>query len=283
MNKVRKIALIVNPLPENHRARTTGMDVSKILNEKKISHRVFDNEWPNDFDEFTGVWIVGGDGTMNYFINKYPLISLPLSLFKGGSGNDLNWMLYANRSTPEQVEHVLNADPVSVDAGICNGRLFINGLGIGFDGAIVKDLEGKRKIAGKVSYLISILKHIIGYAEKPFKILYDEQVLSQDCFMISIANARRYGGGFMVAPLAEITDGVLDMNIVGQISPLKRMRYLPVIEKGEHLSLPFVKAINIKKVLITSPSKVHAHVDGEYFSSDKFEIEILPARFSFLY
>jgi diacylglycerol kinase (ATP) len=283
MNKERKIALVVNPLPENHRSRTTGMDVSKILNEKKISHRVFDNEWPNDFDEFTGVWIVGGDGTMNYFINKYPLISLPLSLFKGGSGNDLNWMLYANRSTPEQVEHVLNADPVSVDAGICNGRLFINGLGIGFDGAIVKDLEGKRKIAGKVSYLISILKHIIGYAEKPFKILYDGQELSQDCFMISIANARRYGGGFMVAPLAEITDGVLDMNIVGQISPLKRMRYLPVIEKGEHLSLPFVKALKIKKVHIMSPSKVHAHVDGEYFSSDVFDIEVLPARFSFLY
>jgi diacylglycerol kinase (ATP) len=283
MYSSKKIALLVNPLPVNTRARTAAIDISLLLKGKGVSFTEFTSVWPKDFSDYTEVWIVGGDGTMNYFINHYPQIQQPLALFKGGTGNDLNWMLYKNRTTPEQVEHVLNADPVYVDAGMCNGRLFINGLGIGFDGAIVKDLQGKRKIAGKVSYLISILKHIIGYSEKPFTIQYDEQELAQDCFMISIANGRRYGGGFMVAPLAEITDGVLDMNIVGQISPLKRMRYLPVIEKGEHLSLPFVKAINIKKVLITSPSKVHAHVDGEYFSSDKFEIEILPARFSFLY
>ena len=44
------------------------------------------------FDGFTEVWIIGGDGTINWFINQYSEIQLPLALFGGGAGNDFHWM-----------------------------------------------------------------------------------------------------------------------------------------------------------------------------------------------
>ena len=100
--------------------------------------------------------------------------------------------------------------------------------------------------------------------------------------MISVANGKRYGGGFHVAPNAILTDSLLDVSIVGRISPIKRMKYLPVIEKGEHLNLDFIKYRQTSKIIIQSSTKLHAHADGEYFQSDYFDIEILPGRFSFI-
>jgi diacylglycerol kinase family enzyme len=101
--------------------------------------------------------------------------------------------------------------------------------------------------------------------------------------MISVANAKRYGGGFLVAPRSSVDDGLLDLSIVGKISPLKRIRYLPVIEKGEHLELPFISYQQTPVVKITSPQNLHAHLDGEYMFAREFDISLLPGRFSFLY
>jgi diacylglycerol kinase (ATP) len=282
-NSEKHIALVCNPTRENEKSlRITG-SIEILLSGMDIHHKVFTSAWPQTFNEFTEVWIIGGDGTINWFINQYPSIQLPLALFGGGSGNDFHWMLYGNKTTEQQVEQVLEGVPQLVDAGVCNEKLFLNGVGIGFDGAIVHDLLGKKKLAGKASYLLSILKQMVGYHEKPCVLQMPGETIKQDCFMISVANGRRYGGGFHVTPNAILIDGLLDINIVGKISPIKRMKYLPVIEKGEHLNLDFIKYRQTDKIIISSPTKLHAHLDGEYIYADVFDIEILPRRFSFIY
>lgn len=256
--------------------------VAAILKEKGINYSVF-TSWPWKLEEFTEIWIMGGDGTLNFFINQFPDVQLPLAVFPGGSGNDFHWMIYRDISVAQQVDLVLNGTPKLVDAGICNGRLFLNGVGIGFDGAIVRDLWGKKKLAGKASYLLSVLKHIVGYSEKPCSMEMTAETIKENCFMISVANSERYGGDFHVAPKASVTDGLLDINVIGIISPLKRMKYLPVVEKGEHLDLPFIKYRQDITIKITSVVKLHAHIDGEYVYTNTFDIQILPKRFSFIY
>lgn len=282
-NSDKHIALVCNPTRENEKSLRITNSIEILLSGIDIPHRVFTSPWPETFDDFTEVWIIGGDGTINWFVNQYPSIQLPLALFGGGSGNDFHWMLYGTQTTEQQVEHVLQAQPQLIDAGICNEKIFLNGVGIGFDGAIVYDLLGKKKLAGKASYLLSILKHIVSYHEKPCELQMSGETIKQDCFMVSIANAKRYGGGFYVAPNALINDSLLDVSIIGKISPIKRMKYLPVIEKGEHLSLDFITYRQTNKIVITSATKLHAHIDGEYLQSDYFDIAILPKRFSFSY
>ena len=279
----KNIALLCNPARENEKALGVTNSIGILLSGMNISHQVFSQSWPEILTDFTDVWIIGGDGTVNWFINYYRGIQIPLSVFAGGTGNDLHWMLYGDLNLEKQVELVLKGEPREIDAGMCNGKLFLNGVGIGFDGAIVKDLLGKRKLAGKGSYLLSILKNIVRYHEKPCTLQMPDETISQDCFMISVANARRYGGGFQVTPKASLTDGLLDVNIVGSISPLKRMRYLPVIEKGEHLDLPFIQYRQTAKISIWSELALHAHLDGEYLSDNHFDIEVLPKCLTFIY
>jgi diacylglycerol kinase (ATP) len=58
---------------------------------------------------------------------------------------------------------------------------------------------------------------------------------------------------------------------------------LPVIEKGKHLELPFIKYFRTKKIIITSEQPMDAHLDGEYHSARRLEIEVLPAKYLFRY
>ena len=278
---MKRIAIVCNPTDENQKALKVADIITTRLTEKGIKHTLFTTNWPPVLDEFTEVWISGGDGTFNHFINKYPQTGLPLAIFEGGSGNDFHWMLYGHIKVEEQIEKVLKGTPQLIDGGLCNGQLFLNGVGIGFDGAIVKDLLGKKKLAGKASYLLSILKHIVSYKEKYCELKLDQRFVAQDCFMISVANGKRYGGGFHVAPKANLQDGLLDVNIVGKIPPLQRMKYLPVMERGEHLDLPFIQYYQSGKVVIQSKVPLHTHVDGEYLFANRFEIEVLPNKFCF--
>lgn len=279
----KHIAIVCNPTDENEKALRMTERLTVLLQGMDIRHTAFTAQWPETLDGFTEAWIVGGDGTLNWFINCYPIIDIPMSVFAGGSGNDFHWMLYGEMKMEAQVDLILEAQPKRVDAGICNRQLFLNGVGIGFDGAIVKDLWGKKKVAGKASYLLSVLKNLVGYREKSCSIEAGTEQYTQDCLMVSVANARRYGGGFNVAPKASVTDGLLDLNVVGAVSPVSRMRFLPVIERGEHIGHPFIRYSQEKSVIIRSDVKMHCHIDGEYVFEDSYEIQVSPKHFSFLY
>ncbi|MBD0276883.1 MAG: hypothetical protein ICV81_02825, partial [Flavisolibacter sp.] len=243
----------------------------------------FKLQWPTDFSGFTEVWLIGGDGTLNYLINAYPDVQLPLALFKGGSGNDFHWLLYDQVSLLQQVEKVLRATPRRMDAGICNGRLFLNGVGIGFDGAIVKDLDGKEKWLGRGTYFFPLLKYILTYKECSYAIILREKRIEESCFMISIANGKRYGGGFLVAPHAVPHDQLLDVTIIKRIAVHNRLRYLPVVKQGKYLHLPFVQVLQTQSIIIEANNRVPAHVDGEFFRAETFFVKLLPERFSFLW
>jgi diacylglycerol kinase (ATP) len=277
----KHIALVCNPTAENAKSVRMAEEIGLQLRNRAVQFSAFTTHWPTVWEGFTDVWIVGGDGTANWFINENPGIQLPLSVFPGGTGNDFQWMLYGDIHIHHQVEQVLNGQKIWIDAGVCNERLFLNGVGIGFDGAIVKDLLGKKKLAGKASYLLSIMKNILRYQEADCTAATDNEIIRQRSFLISVANGKRYGGGFHVAPKAHLSDGLLDLSMIGSINPLMRMRYLPMMEKGEHLDLPFVQYRQTPHVVVEASREVPAHLDGEYFSAKTFRIETLPKRFLF--
>ena len=279
-----KIAIVTNKLAGNGKAILLSEKLKAILQNKNIDSRIFtEQEWNDEVYEFDQVWITGGDGTVNYFVNQYPDIKKPLCIFNGGTGNDFYTLLYGKTTVEKQVDHVLSSTSKPIDAGRCNDSYFLNGLGIGFEGAVVKSLLGVKKFAGKTSFMLSILKHIFFYKERLYKISSAEKAFEKKFMMISIANGTRYGGGFYVAPLAKPDDGLLDVNLVGQLSPFKRLRYMPVIEKGKHLELPFINYYNTQKITISSNQPIQAHLDGEYLEAAELVIEILPKHFNFIY
>jgi len=278
---VKNIAIVSNPLAGIGRAVRLAEKISSELTGKQILHSLFNKNWPADFNKFTDVWIVGGDGTLNYFINHYPNIKLPLVIFNGGTGNDIHWLLYGEKKFEDLLELALSASPKPIDAGRCNERFFINGVGIGFEGAVAESLTGKKK--KRASFMIAVLKKIFFYRSEKYSIHSEEYKEIDRKLMISVTNGKRVGGGFHIAPMAEADDGLLDVVLIKSISPLMRLRWLPVIEKGKHLNLPFIHHYKTEKIVVESDQLIQSHLDGEAYKSRRLKIEIIPAKFLFRY
>jgi len=281
--KEKNIAILCNPLAGSGKAVVLAEKIFVALSEKDIPNKLFKKNWPKYLSQFTDVFIVGGDGTLNYFINNYPEVRIPLVIFNGGSGNDFHWLLYGSKTFEEQLNVVLTAAPKPIDCGKCNTKYFINGVGIGFDGSVAKSLTNKKKRSGKTSFLIAILKKIFYYRSKSYRIISGEKKESGRKLLMGVANGRRVGGGFHIAPEAAADDGLFDVILVDAIRPIKRLKYLPVIEKGKHLGLPFIEYFKTKKIRIECDDLMDIHLDGEYYSDDKITIEILPGKFLFRY
>ncbi len=278
----KNIAIVCNKLAGNGRAISLSKQIGNELQKRRIRFTTFTEEWPPGLLPYSDVWIIGGDGTLNYFFNKYPGIQTPLVIFKGGTGNDVHSLLYKHISFEEQFELAMTAIPKPIDAGKCNEKYFLNGVGIGFEGAVAKRLTNKRKTkTGKAAFMGAIIQKVLFYSSKKYKAVAHEYAMEGPRLLISVMNGHRAGGGFHIAPGSEIDDGLLDVVIVDKLSPFRRLRWLPVIEKGKHLGLSFIKHFRTKKLLITSETPMDTHLDGEYYSAKRLEIEILPAKYLF--
>lgn len=281
---IKNISILSNQLAGAGQSLILAQKISVELSAKQIPHSLFKDIWPDNFNEFTDVWIVGGDGTLNYFVNHYPDIKLPLVIFNGGTGNDFHWLLYGKISFEEQMHLALSAEPKPIDLGRCNEKFFINGVGVGFEGEVAKSLTGKKKKAGKSSFMAMILRKIFSYRSTSYRIKVDEKLFPEKKYlMIDISNGSRAGGGFHIAPEAKADDGLFDVVLIDALHSLKRLRWLPIIEKGKHLNLSFIHHSRAKNIIIESKRVIHYHLDGEYYSSDKLGIEILPGKLLFKY
>jgi len=284
MAEERNISIVCNGLAGGGRAIALSRRIATELQSRNIRNTLYLENWPPDFIRFTDVWIVGGDGTLNYFFNKYPGIRLPLVIFNGGTGNDVHYILYKDQSFDEQLQIALTGTPKAIDAGKCNEKYFINGVGIGFEGAVAKSLTGKKKKrAGKAAFMGTILRKVFFYSSKRYKAASNEFTIEDQKLLISVMNGHRAGGGFHIAPSSAINDGFLDVVMVDKLHPFLRLRWLPVIEKGKHLDLPFIKHFRTKKLVVTSEVPMDTHLDGEYYSAKRIEIELLPAKYLFRY
>jgi diacylglycerol kinase (ATP) len=278
------IAIVCNQLAGAGKAVTVAQKILAELSNKKIPHSFFKETWPADFNDFTDVWIVGGDGTLNYFVNHYPEIKLPLVVFNGGTGNDFHWLLYGEMNFEEQLQLALSAAPKPIDLGKCNEKFFINGVGVGFDGEVAKSLTGKKKKAGKASFMAMIIRKIFSYRSASYCITIDDKAVYEKKYLIiDVSNGSRAGGGFHIAPQAKADDGLFDVVLINALAPLLRLRWLPVIEKGKHLDLPFIYHTKAKKVIVESNEPVCFHLDGEFYKNDKLEIKMLPGSLLFRY
>lgn len=283
MQLKQTILLLINPLGNKKRIGKITNQISKGLSQQKISFTSFKESWPAEINVYKEVWLIGGDGTLNYLLNFYRNIEIPVVIFKGGTGNDFATQLYGRITVDEQITKVLNSEIKSVDAAECNGRKFINGVGIGFDGEVLKSINSIRLLGGHLGYLWVVMRKIFSFNEKSYQIQYNGTKLSEKFLLVMITNSTTTGGGFIVSPEAKINDGKLNMVLCKSLPILERLKYLPVIEKGKHLSKDFILHKEVSDIKIECEEETLAQVDGELISAKIFEIKILPKHYLFKY
>ncbi len=278
-----QIILLYNSYSRQGKGINTTIAIKKILESKNLNYKEYKDTWPEKFDADDQLWLIGGDGTINYFVNKYGLIKNDIAFFAGGTGNDFHWQLYGKTSIETQVDKVLTSSSSPVDIGRCNDKYFVNMIGLGFDGAVLKGIDRVKWLGGHLAYLVAVVQNIFTYKESPLTIKTPTASIEKSTLLCIISNASRTGGGFMVSPNAKINDGQLNWISCSPMSIIERLLFLPEVEKGNHLANKKVEEQLITQMTITASEKVFYQLDGELMSDKVFIIEVVKSALNFIH
>lgn len=225
---------------------------------------------------FTDLLIVGGDGTFHEAINGLPRFDLSVSVIQTGTGNDFIKAIDKKANPRSMLEKAILATPKPIDLGLCNKRLFHNGVGIGFDGSVAhRSAELKAEQKGSVlSYYRAIAEGIFKFKGFDFEFYGDDFRMEKPTFMITIANGVAFGGGMMVTPFAKVDDELFDVCHVARVSVLGRLWRLPFLVAGKHSKLPKVNYFKSGSITVNCAQEATAHIDGEIFKAKHFHISM---------
>ncbi len=233
---------------------------------------------------------VGGDGTINEVVNGlYEANALPdatLGIISTGTGHDYVRTVGIPWTYPEACRLLKDPQKRTVDVGAVefsdNGktekRLFVNFSGIGFDAEVVRaTTQNVKKLRSTASYLTGLLRTLMTYKNKRISISIDGQTVDSKVCTVVMCNGKYGGGGMLTAPGADLTDGLLDVLVIGNLSKPDLLWSLPRIYKGTHLTHPKVKLIKAKRIELIAKEPMALQADGELIGQVPAKFYVLPA------
>ncbi len=256
----------------NRSAGRGGQDrVEAVVGE--LEGRGCDVEWSSDdhrdildnadaLKTYDAVIAAGGDGTIRRLVATEAGQAVPLGVIPNGTGNVLAHEI-GLRQSPVLIADVLIAGPEHVVSSARFGSsVFLLMLGYGFDGQIIHrlDMNLKGRI-GKVAYVGAVMSTLAEH-QPTFQLIVDGKKHSATWAVV--ANARRYGGGFMLAPQAGITKRSFQVVLFQSASRLVRIRQLWALATGHIHSAPMTKTIAGSDIRFEgAPNSIKAQADGD--------------------
>ena len=205
---------------------------------------------------------VGGDGSVNDIARGLLGTNTMLAIIPKGSGNGMARTIGIPLNTTEAVK-VINAGRfINMDVGFANGDAFISNAGVAFDALISKKFAtSERRGFAVYSYLVT--KYLWLYKARVFDITVDGKTMRQKVFMINVANGQQFGYNFRIAPMADYTDGILDLIIIrsfpkifGGLIALRAM-------KGNITDSRYVTHFRGKEITLSHPDLKLMQTDGD--------------------
>ncbi len=281
--------LIVNPAAGGGRTLKLCSQAEEELKKRNLPYRRILTERPGHATEITRAItneeagarfvVMGGDGTFNEAANGLAGTDAVLYFVSCGTGNDFVKALGLPKDPIAALGVQLDNGTRHIDAGFINDRLFLNVSGTGFDIEVLRQTRRfSTRFKGLAAYLLGLLAAIRLFKPLPATITVDGRTFSQPVTIFEVANGRYIGGGMLVAPNAETSDGLFDVVYVDAVSRLQILRLLPLFVSGKYLKLPFVHSLRAKEVVIDSPGMT-VNLDGELADVDRAHYRILPGGF----
>ena len=230
---------------------------------------------------------VGGDGTSYEIVNGlFPrrdsdepvtLAFLPL-----GTGNSF-LREFTDRGVEYAIEAILarRSQPCDVlrlrhTQGVLH---YINLLSMGF-AADVATLRARRFSGwGELGYQSSIFITLARFRRRPFPLRVDGEgeIDRRRCLFLTFNNSKFTGGTMMIAPNAEVNDGLIEYVRWGPIGRLGLIRNLPTLYDGTHIHHPLAERREAKRIDFHLDAPVDVMVDGEVLTLQCETLDVLPS------
>ncbi len=243
---------------------------------------------------------MGGDGTVNEVANGLATTSVPMGIIPGGGTNVLARSLGIPRDPIEATGYLLanrNNEPRRVPLGRADDRYFTFTCGLGFDGAIVRDVERRqmlKKNIGDWYYVWAGTRLFFGGVDRkhpPIRVRWGANLEHRrDRLFVAVSQKTRpftYLGNreMNVCPDARL-DGAIDLLAIDTFNPAIVLRLVgQMFTNGKHVRNKHVLYLHDqRRVEVESDIPLPMQMDGEYLGDrQRIALESVPDALSLLY
>ncbi len=234
------------------------------------------------------VVVAGGDGVISLALQELAGGDVPLAIVPAGTGNDHARAFGVPRDDPEAAaDIVVDGRPQLFDLGRIDGhdgtrKWFGTVVATGFDSLVSDRANRMRWPHGRMRYNIAMLAELSKLRLLPFRLSFDGGPVQESALtMTAIGNTRSYGGGMLICPGADPTDGLLDVTMIRSASRTRLVRLFPTVFQGTHIDLDEVNTRRASTVVVECP-EINAYADGDFACVLPAEIIAVPGALRIL-
>ena len=218
---------------------------------------------------------VGGDGTVNEVARGLIGTGKTLGIIPRGSGDGLALHLGLSHDLNKCLKIIEKGNTREIDAGTINGRYFFSVCGVGLD-AIVSERFAKSGRRGLASYIEQAIHSWKGHESEKYVLDIDGKRIAHEAVIVTVGNSDQWGHGAKVAPLADSSDGILDITVVEDFKDIEIPMLAYRLMTGTVNMAENIHCYKGKSIDIIRENPGPAHADGDWFEAGKLlEIRIL--------
>jgi lipid kinase YegS len=236
----------------------------------------------------------GGDGTVNEVVNGLcgwasrghgECGALPrLAIVPLGTANDLAAGLGIPAEIPDALAVAAGGRARPVDLGVVNGRRFLNVSVGGFGTDATEGAAGEvKRVLGPLAYVLRGVQELVEMDAAEGRFVAGGECLFAGPFLFfAVGNGRRTGGGNLLTPRADPSDGLLDVCIVPALSRAQFVALAPLLRSGRHVDRGEVIYRQVPALEVEADAPLRVNADGEPMEGTRFAYGIEPGRLTLM-
>jgi diacylglycerol kinase (ATP) len=207
--------------------------------------------------------VAGGDGTWHQAAKGLAGSDCALAPIALGTGNDLARELGLPLEPAAAIARALEARVARIDLGRAGCGMFCGVAGSGFDSQCAEYAKTVRRLRGPLVYVWSVIRVLAGFVPLRATLVHDGGRFDGAVMFVVLANTRWFGGGMLIAPQADPTDGLLDLVIVQRMSRARLLGVFPRVYRGRHLRHAAITSLRTRVARLAFDRASTLYGDGE--------------------
>jgi diacylglycerol kinase (ATP) len=231
------------------------------------------------------IGVAGGDGTVGLAARELATTGVALGIIPQGTANNFATALRLPIDLPSALRVLCSGEPRDVDLGRITsgdgaGRYFNEAAGVGLFADALALYGGANKNPLRTLYAVARLR----FTARPHRVrLYvDGELHSERAVMVTAANTFRIAHAVPVAPGVKLTDGELDVVVIGDIARRDFARYYKAMRAQLHTNLPNVTMLKAREVRIETRAPMNVHADDTVVGATPVTIAAAPRALTVL-
>ena len=216
-----------------------------------------------NFTKYEVFVAAGGDGTVHTVAEQLVGSNKILGVLPIGSGNGFAKEFGFKMNVRSLLSDIKRADSMDIDVIEINDKLCLNVAGIGLDSFVAHSFNNL-KIRGFLPYIWLTFKTFLLLRPFHATIKCDgEEIISENLFVLTIANTRQFGNNAYIAPEARPNDGMIEIVLIKPFPKILGSLFIIRLFTKKINKSKYVRHIKTDKEIVIETDETRFHIDGE--------------------